>query len=114
MKAIKIITAAVVIVMISTFSSFAKDNKTTVKSNLKKEISKQISYPEMAIETKKEGTVFVQFTVSEDGKLLVNQMNYLDVTFGDYVKQRLSKIKIDKNDPEIGSTHTMKFDFKLN
>ncbi len=113
MKAIKIITAAVLIVMISTLSSFAKDTKTTVKSNLKKEISKQISYPELAIETAKEGTVYVQFTVNEEGKLVVNQMNYLDVTFGDYVKQRLSKIQIDSNDPAIGSTHSMKFDFKL-
>lgn len=113
MKAIKIITGAALIIMMTAFSSFAKDNKTNQKNNLKKVLAKEVSYPQFAIETEKEGTVYVKFTVDTEGKIVIDQINYEDVTFGDYVKERLSKIIIDTNDPEIGSTHAVKFDFKL-
>lgn len=114
MKAIKIITAAALIIMMTAFSSFAKDNKTNEKSSLKNILSKQVSYPEFAIETAKEGTVYVQFTVNNEGKLVIEQINFFDVTFGNYVKEQLSKIVIDSTDAAIGTTHAMKFDFKLN
>ena len=113
MKAIKIITAAALIIMMTAFSSFAKDNKTNQKSSLKKVLAKEISYPEFAIETEKEGAVFVQFTISDEGKIIIENMNYEDVTLGDYVKEQLSKVVIDNTDTAIGSTHAMKFDFKL-
>jgi len=113
MKTIKIITASTLILMMTAFSSFAKDNETNQKSSLKKVLAKEVSYPSFAIETEKEGTVMVQFTVNEEGKVVIERMNYEDVTLGDYVRECLSKVVLDKKDPAIGNSHAIKFDFKL-
>ncbi len=114
MKTIKIITIAIVIIMISGFTTYAKDNSKTVQKNeLKSKLSKQVKFPFFAIENFQESSVLVLFTVNKEGKIDIETMNYLDVELGNYVKDCLGKIVVEKNDISIGKTQAIKFDFKL-
>ncbi|MCX6232362.1 MAG: hypothetical protein NTZ33_12560 [Bacteroidetes bacterium] len=113
MKTLKIISIAFVIIMVTGFISAAKDNdKTVQKSELKKVLQKEVSYPDFVVNDEKTSTVFVQFTVTEEGKIEIKAMNYLDVKLGDYVKECLQKVVVDKNDASVGKTHIYKFNFK--
>jgi len=114
MKTIKIITIAIVVIMMTGFTTYAKENSETVQKNdLKSILAKQVKYPSFAIENFQEGSVLVQFTVNNEGKIDIETINYLDVELGEYVKERLGKVVVGKNDISIGKTQAIKFDFKL-
>jgi hypothetical protein len=114
MKTIKIISIAIVIIMITGFISLAKDNvKTIQKTELKSILEKKVSYPDFKVNNDEGSLVVVQFTVNDEGKLDIQAMNYLDVKLGEYVKNCLLKVVVDKNDESVGKTHIFKFDFKL-
>lgn len=114
MKTIKVITIAIVAILISGFTTYANDtNKTVQKNQLKSILSKEVKYPAFATENFLEGSVLVQFTVNNEGKIEIDAINYLDVELGEYVKTCLSKIVVEKDDINIGKTHSMKFDFKM-
>jgi len=114
MKTIKIISIAILLIMMTGFASSAKDNnKTTQKNGLKTMLAKEVKYPAFAKEKYLEGNVFVQFTVNNEGKIEINAINYLDVELGDYVKECLGKIVVEKEDSTIGKTQVIKFEFKM-
>ena len=114
MKTIKIITIAIVVVIMTGFATYAKgNNKTVQKNELKSMLAKEVTYPSFATENFQERSVLVQFTVNEEGKIEINAMNYFDVELGEYVKKCLGKIAVEKDDISIGKTQAIKFDFKL-
>ena len=113
MKTVKIISIAILIIMVSGFVSFAKDNKKEIqKSELKTVLEKAVTFPDFAIDQDQESTVLVQFTITEEGKVSIQNMNYLDVKLGDYVKECLQKVVIAKDDASVGKTHIFKINFK--
>ena len=98
----------------SEFTVNAKDcSKINQKNELKTMLAKHIKYPAFATKNHEEGSVLVQFTVTEEGKIEVNTMNYFNAELGKYVKECLGKIVINKDDISIGKTKAIKFDFKL-
>ncbi len=114
MKTIKIISVAVVILMMTGIASFAKgDNKSVKKNELNGILTKEVKYPLFAKERALEGDVYVLFTVNNEGKIEIDAMNYMDVELGDYVKECLNKIVINKNDIVPGKPKAIKFEFKL-
>jgi hypothetical protein len=113
MKTIKIISIVIVIIMMSGFASIAKDNEKSIqKSELKNELQKELKFPDFKINTEAESIVMVQFTINEDGKVEIKAMNYLDVKLGDYVKECLKRVVVDKSDASVGKTHIYKINFK--
>ncbi|MCX6232363.1 MAG: hypothetical protein NTZ33_12565 [Bacteroidetes bacterium] len=113
MKTLKIISIAILIIMVSGFVSFAKDNKKDIqKSELKTVLEKVVTFPDFAIDQDQESTVLVQFTITEEGKVEIKAMNYLDVKLGDYVKECLQKVVVAKDDTSVGKTHIFKINFK--
>ena len=114
MKTIKIISIAIVIIMMTGFTTYAKDNNKNVQKNeLKSILAKEVKYPAFASENFQEGSVLVQFTVNEEGKIEIEAINYLDVELGEHVKECLKKVVIDKDDVNIGKTQAIKFEFKI-
>ena len=114
MKTIKIISISIIIIMMTGFTIYAKDNKKTDQKNeLKSMLAKYVKYPAFATKNLEEGSVFVQFTITEEGKIEINTMNYFNAELGKYVKECLGKIEINKNDISIGKIKAIKFDFKL-
>jgi hypothetical protein len=113
MKTIKIISIAIVIIMMSGLTAMAKDNEKSIqKSELKNALQKEVRYPDFEIRNEQEATVLVQFTVNEEGKVEIKAMNYLDVQLGDYVKECLKRVVVDKSDISVGKTHIFKINFK--
>lgn len=114
MKTIKIISISIIILIMTGFTVNAKDcSKINQKNELKTMLAKHIKYPAFATKNHEEGSVLVQFTVTEEGKIEVNNMNYFNAELGKYVKECLGKIVINKDDISIGKTKAIKFDFKL-
>jgi|DewCreStandDraft_4_1066084.scaffolds.fasta_scaffold93816_1 hypothetical protein len=112
MKTLKFLFGFFLVVIISA-SVFAKDNKTQTQKNINYLIKKEITYPQFAIENQIEGSVLIQYKVNEDGKIVIEKINYENVILGDYVKEKLSKINIDKSVVNDESSRLIRFDFKL-
>lgn len=112
MKTLKFLFGFLLVVIISG-SVFAKDNKTQTQKNINYLIKKEITYPQLAIENQIEGSVLIQYKVNEDGKIVIEKINYENVLLGDYVKEKLSKINIDKSIVNDESSRLIRFDFKL-
>ncbi len=111
MKLVKIVT--IVIIMMTGLITYAKDNNKSIEKNeLKKVLSKEITYPAFAKRNLQEGVVLVQFTINK-GKIEIEIMNYSDIELGDYVRECLEKIILEKDDNNIGKTYAVKFEFKL-
>lgn len=112
MKTTKFLLVLILVAIISG-ELYAKDNKTENQQSVNSLIKKEIGYPALAIENQIEGTVVVQYRVSEDGKIIIERINYENVILGDYVKERLSKIELDKSVFKSANSQVIKFDFKL-
>ncbi len=104
----KLIFFTIIIVIISLKVTFAESDSL----EFKKSIVNKIIYPEFAMKDKLAADVWVKFTVNENGKIIVDQINCVDVVFLDYVKTELQQIFIDKESDLIGKTFYYKFTFK--
>jgi len=80
----------------STASLFAQSSKTVQEESIKH----------------LEGTVEVSFKVDMNGKLDIVSINATDPKLGEYVINKLKKIKLEKGDPQIGQVIKYRFVFK--
>lgn len=97
------------ILMLSFTFCFASDPQ----SDLNLAISKKITYPSFAVAQRIEGAVFVEFTVSEEGKIQVKNCNSLEGELQSYVYQTLDGSTVSPSKELNGKTFLMKFDFIL-
>lgn len=105
---IKIIFIGLIILFSGIKSIYAENDSLAFKHS----IINKIVYPEFAMKEKLAADVWVKFTVSESGKVIVDQINCVDVLFLDYVKTELQKIVIDSESELVGKTFLYKFTFK--
>jgi hypothetical protein len=103
------ITTAVIILMLFATSIFAK----SPQSDLQQTIKSHIAYPENFIKEQIEGSVFVEFTVNENGKIEVLNSNSISGDLMVYVVDELSSITVLWDPVLAGQKFTMRFDFKL-
>jgi len=104
----KIIAIVALVVLTITFTQ-AKDPQTSLRQT----ITEQIKFPASAVEQKIEGTVFVEFKVTTDGKIEVVNCNSLQGELQTYIFQQLSTITVIADPEIIGKTYLMRFDFNL-
>lgn len=104
----KIIAIAALIMLTITLAK-AKDPQSTLRQT----ITEQIKFPSSAVDQKIEGVVFVEFTVSTDGKIEVINCNSLQGELQTYVYEVLSETKVTPDREIAGKTFLMRFDFKL-
>jgi len=112
MKAVKFFAAALILVVLTSTVKAGDDTK-AVKSQLTQKVTEMVKFPEFAQENLLEGFVYVEFKVSEEGKIEVVRTNTLEPELANYVKEKLQQIVLDSNDVATGKTHYMKFDFRL-
>jgi hypothetical protein len=82
-------------------------------SVLQQTINSQIQFPANAIEKQIEGTVFVEFTVDDYGKIEVLNCSSLQGELQSYVFLKLSGMVITPDEELTGNKYLMRFDFKL-
>lgn len=94
-------------------SEMLSENKRTASTNslLDKQINKLVVYP-LQMERKHEGVVEIDFFVDESGKIGIVRMNSNDPTLGAYVSEKISQIRLPKDDSSIGTVRTFRFVFK--
>lgn len=103
------ITTVVIILMLFATSIFAK----SPQSELQQTIKSHISYPEALIQKQIQGSVFIEFTVKEDGKIEMLNCNSLSGDLMVYVVNEISTITVLSAPELTDQTFTMRFDFKL-
>jgi hypothetical protein len=105
---IKVVSILTVLMLTITLS-FAKDPQ----SNLQQSIRNEIQFPASAIDKQLEGVVFVEFTITADGKINVLNCNSLVGELQSYVFETMSTLTVGTNPELIGKTFLMRLDFKL-
>ncbi|PLW93577.1 MAG: hypothetical protein C0592_05660 [Marinilabiliales bacterium] len=78
---------------------------------IENEVRTEIKYSEDLRNNNIEGDVLVQFTVSKDGYVYVDQINSNDATLKNYVSSKLSSMVFEESDNE--RQYSMKFIFRL-
>lgn len=107
MKA-KILTIAIILIL-SVTTVFA----TCPQSELQQTIKSHIAYPADFIKKLIEGSVFVEFTIKENGIIEVLNSNSLSGDLMVYVVDELSSISLAVSPGLCGQKFLMRFDFKL-
>lgn len=111
---------ALVIGMVLTVGSTAQPKSEILSENqrvtppsslLEKQINKLVVYP-LQMERKHEGVVEIDFFVDESGEIGIVRMNSNDPTLSTYVSEKISQIRLPKDDSSIGSIRTFRFVFK--
>lgn len=102
------ILALVVILLAGSLVTKAGNDELSFKQT----VITKIQYPEFAKEQKLEADVWVSFTVTENGDIVVNQTNSIEPDLMDYVKAELKKIKVNSDNEVIGKTFVYRFTFK--
>ena len=85
------------------------DNNSMVKNTVKQ----AIEYPEFAIEEDLEGTVWVEFTISEKGKINIEKLNSVCAPLREYVAEKLQGIDASGFVEKSQESYRMYFDFHL-
>ena len=80
------------------------------KKNIIKQISATIDFPQNA-KVEKSETVAVNFEITENGKIKVNEING-NPTFTEHVKQKLENFVVKKFKDLVGENFYVKFNFK--
>jgi hypothetical protein len=79
----------------------------------RKRVSKQIKYPELKGE-KVETEVYVQFTVSESGEIVIDKIDSASDEINEAIAQQIKDLKVDATDSEvIGKTFYYRFLLKV-
>jgi hypothetical protein len=104
----KVISILAILVLTIT-AGYAK----SPQSELKQAVSNSITFPSVAIDKQIEGIVFVEFTVTEDGKIKVLNCNSTEGELQTYVFQRLSEITVVPQIETVGKSFLIRIDFEL-
>lgn len=97
------------ILLLAVTATFAKSPKTELQQTIKS----HIVYPEDLVKKLIQGSVFVEFTIKNDGKIEVLNCNSLSGDLMVYVVDELSSIALNVSPELYGQNFTMRFDFKL-
>ncbi len=108
MKTNKIILAAVLIFFLS-YSYAASPGGDNLKK-VKNQISKYLDYPKF-LKSEKERVVFVDLSISDDGKIIINEI-YGHDGFREYVVNQLNKVSFDPKKYASNESFLFKFSFK--
>jgi TonB family protein len=104
----KILSVIAVLMLTITFS-YAKDAQSTLQQTIRNEVQ----YPASALAGHLEGAVFVEFTVTPEGKIEVLNCNSLVGELQSYVFETISEMTVVANPELIGKTFQIRIDFKL-
>ena len=63
------------------------------------------------LENGEEGMVLVDFTITKNGQIKINQINYSNKELKDIVISRLENLSIKKNNKYLGKSYIYKFQF---
>lgn len=104
----KILTIAAIL-MLAINISYAK----SPQSDLRQTITEKVKFPSNALEQKIEGTVYVEFKVTPEGKIEVLNCFSLQGELQTYIFQTISGISVSPDPELLGITFVMRFDFNL-
>ncbi|HBF87119.1 MAG TPA: hypothetical protein DDX39_00645 [Bacteroidales bacterium] len=113
-----VITKTVIAVIFAAFS-FTSAQADGLKDNNEKKlltnsVKRQITYPESAKIENKTGIVLVDLFVTENGKLVINQINASDNVFKSHVEKKIEEMnKYNDYSGLIGQNLLYKFKFNL-
>ena len=109
---LKSVTTFVILIMAVNLC-FAETHDPKVINALKQTMTKQVPYPEFAIESLESGFAVIAFDVEQDGKIVLKAINASTPEFKDYVEEKLKDIVLEDPQNFTSETQYFRFDFKL-
>ena len=107
------ILTTIMVTLLSISLGMAQNADPDPKNQVKQEVSKQVIYPEFAVDLGIEGTVYASFKVGEDGSISVIQVESTDPRLKEYVTKKLAEIKVKDTEETRNEIFNMKFTFEL-
>ena len=95
MKTLKIIPALLILLMficLSGISSYAANPVATSSDNIHKMIKESVTYPEKALKNGCCGKVYVTFSLTEEGKIDIDEISTDNKEISNSVKEQLSNL----------------------
>lgn len=86
---------------------------TAMKQNVKELIKKKLHYPQFAIDSRTETTVFLSLKVNKEGSLEVDCINCSCCKMRDFVKKNVEKIESEELVKYAGQNMLLKVKFYL-
>ncbi len=113
MKTKKIIkVAATVLFVFFAFNySIAKNTKYSKSSKLKSYLQKHIAFPYDSIKEGETGLVIIDFSITNNGKIEINQINYSDPELKEIVLKELEQLGEENGKEFYGKSFIYKFQF---
>lgn len=105
------LSCSIVIGILNSSAATMNKNIFSGNDNIKKQIQKEISFPEFLKGKKQKNEVKVSFTVDANGKAVIVTINTEDAELKKYVQQKMETMKFaaDENESEV---HNMNLVFK--
>lgn len=85
---------------------------TLATTTLNEKIQSEITYPDFAKENSEQGFVLLSFTVDNEGKVIVKEVNGNSQALNSYVVRKIEELTVDCNDEKC-KDYTMKFEFRI-
>ena len=108
MKNMKTLIIALLVTSTFIFNTEAQAGSASDKVHVL--LSKVMSYPNFAKQSKATGVVYVSFKTLEDGSFKVLQLNASSKKFGEYVSKKLTALQFSTNG--ANQVYNYKFTFK--
>ncbi|MFA6401680.1 MAG: hypothetical protein WCX31_08655 [Salinivirgaceae bacterium] len=114
MKKVVVLMVAIALGLATTVSA-TNSPKEAVKLpvDFKKEIAKHLKYPKFAKENLIEGEVWMEVTLDGNSKVKIIDLSATNPELGEYVKDKLSDLTIEKTNFIVGTSYYLKVKFDL-
>lgn len=96
----------------SGFSSTTTPNSGQLEQAVQKQLDKTLSFPEAAAEQNLQGAVYVSFTVTPEGELIINDLESTSDVLGQYVETKLQTLDLSALQLEQAKAFHYRFTFK--
>jgi|GEM_PF-1149097 len=113
MNLIKAMAAFIVIGAIMVGTCYAGKASVAPEKEVRTIIQKSVTYPEQALKESIEASVEVIFTISDDGKILVEKIKSNDKRIADNITEQLSKICCKEILGTYNQHYKVLLDFKI-
>jgi hypothetical protein len=99
--------------LILTGQSFAGKNMKDTASSIREVIKEQVKHPGFSTLMDNACCADIIFTVTKEGKLLVNRILSNNEALSNYLKEKLSKIRLNDYQSPVNHNYRIKLSFKL-
>jgi hypothetical protein len=114
MKKVVVVMVAITLGFTTAVSAkFSPKEAAKLPADFKQVIAKHLEYPRFAKDNMIEGEVWMEVTLDGNSKVRIIDLSATNPELGEYVKEELSDLTIEKTNFKVGNSYYLKVKFDL-